>query len=371
MAAPAFRAVAGLVGANTNGATMTKPAGTVENDILIAVVQVFLGEGKFASAFSFGTGWTVTETKQIAPTANPSMFVVGIKRAGGSEPASYTLAWTGGAGFRAGYITAIKEGRTTGEPTDVAPAYKVTTVATNKPKSSSITTVTNNSLLVWVAGNDNGASYTPPTGYTERIDNETTQADAEKATAGATGEIEGTCAESRQQVVGLIAIPPLPTVFTETGEGTISVTGSSEESLTFTEEASGTVAVTGSAIEVLEFVEALSGTISVTGSFIETFETGTVTVRLPQYALSRHYRIYNPQTSSAEGKFAFKVITAAEVAPTPERPMHTKEIAVLSGAVTAVAGVLAAIGVIPPDIAIGAAGASALTSLGSFFRRNR
>jgi hypothetical protein len=189
---------------------MSKPAGTVENDVMVAVLQIFPGEGHVISGVDFGTDWTVFETFQEEPTNNPFLLAVGIKRAGASEPASYTATWTksGGADWRVGYIATYTEVRTTGDPYDVAPAFSAPAAATDKPKSPSITTVTAGDRLLWIGANDNGASYTAPTGYTERIDNETTLADAEEVAAGPTGEIEGTSAESRNHVVGLIALPP-------------------------------------------------------------------------------------------------------------------------------------------------------------------
>lgn len=91
---------------------------------------------------------------------------------------------------------------------------------------------------------------------------------------------------------------------------------------------------------------------------------GETTLLLPQFPLSRRHPLYQP-SYIAGLRFALKAV------PITKEPMHPKEITVLSGAVAAVGGVLAAVGVIPPDVAIGAASAAGISSLGAWIRSKK
>jgi len=87
------------------------------------------------------------------------------------------------------------------------------------------------------------------------------------------------------------------------------------------------------------------------------------TLLLPQFPLSRKHPLYQPSYTGI--RFALKT-------PEPAKEtIQTKHIAAVSGAATVVSGVLAALGVIPPDVAIATAGTGGIATVLGFWRKRR
>lgn len=215
--APVFRAAASAQ-ILTNTATIDKPTGTVADDYMVAVISVDGG----ARTITPPAGWTQLALVQKTTGDQQTMGVYG-KRAGGSEGANYAFTVSGGAGGGAivGYsgvdtTTAIDVTASTAESTG---GTSPVTVA-----ASSVTTVTANAMVLWIAATDQGANnpisagFTPPTGFTERVDNSsydwTTFTVAEKgfASAGATGSVSGTFSASSGShgyIAALVALRPV------------------------------------------------------------------------------------------------------------------------------------------------------------------
>src|SRR5262245_41265484 len=95
MTSPKFRSAASAIATAGGDPTCTKPAGTVQDDILIAVAAASPGQS-LTPPGPGGAGWTALF---LEPTTN--QFGTWWKRAGGSEPANYTWA-TSGARRRSG-----------------------------------------------------------------------------------------------------------------------------------------------------------------------------------------------------------------------------------------------------------------------------
>ena len=108
---PAFRAAAS---ATTTGATLTitKPAGVVANDVLIASV----GVTPSSTTITPPAGWTLVRRIDNAGATSNSLAVY-YKVAGGSEPASYDWGVSGVA-FAVGGIQAFS-GVDTADPIDI------------------------------------------------------------------------------------------------------------------------------------------------------------------------------------------------------------------------------------------------------------
>ncbi len=137
--------------------SINKPAGTLENDLMIATMTI----DDNGMNIQGPAGWTelrdaVTNTQKMA---------VYYKVAGGAEPAAYDFDFNSDE-YRVASIITIR---------NVDTANPINTNATNtgnsdQPVAASVTTTTDNNLLVAISHYVYGGSHSPPASYTERVD---------------------------------------------------------------------------------------------------------------------------------------------------------------------------------------------------------
>jgi len=127
------------------------------------------------------------------------------KRASGSESADYTVTLSASQ-YSNGRFFRIDGCVTTGDPWDTnsGTGTAVATDITNGTLSPAVSMTTqNNDQLGWLlTSNWNGGAWTPPSGWTEQMDNgdETCTVDTKAlTTAGATGTVQATCAGSNKR----------------------------------------------------------------------------------------------------------------------------------------------------------------------------
>ncbi|HKO73924.1 MAG TPA: hypothetical protein VJU01_01285, partial [Gaiellaceae bacterium] len=175
---------------SATGATsvsVTKPTGVQANDLLVAHVMV---TGNVTASIA-GSGWTAVQSGSAANAATQASFY---KIAGGSEPASYSFTWTGSQAAAA-TVTAyygVKSSGALDVSSTVASTNNTTTVTAN-----GVTTTANDDIVLAFFGSASNSSYTPPGGWNERGDVNTTgisgsTADEIKVTAGGTGNVSAT-----------------------------------------------------------------------------------------------------------------------------------------------------------------------------------
>jgi hypothetical protein len=238
MPAPAYRSfvkaevfTASNVGGNGNTVTLNKPSGVASGDVLIVAMNNI---GASRSLVSTSSGWTLIKEQLVATAPAVGLWVFK-KVAGGSEPSSYNFTFNYDFNGSAG-IVAYSGG------SDVSIVGNVTTTSGSTSPYSvvapSITTPDNDSLLVWI-GTLNvptptaAASFTPPSGYTERFEQSTSynnaalsMADKDQATAGASGSATGSASNASGGTANalglLVAIAPTG------GASTIVASGSGE-----------------------------------------------------------------------------------------------------------------------------------------------
>ena len=191
---------------NTNGTTIVlpRPAGVVENDVLIA-----LG---FHNGFASGNPWTPPalwdelEDRNQNPDNNGPNFFYASLVAGGSEPSSYTFTNNQSRPARGGVIMAFR-GVDTVTPVNVHGNANDDAAASPNPITCpDITTTVDECMIIRMScsqwSGSTGGLHTPPSGYTERIDlhidnpsdsGEFLSAhtiDVNQALAGATGAVD-------------------------------------------------------------------------------------------------------------------------------------------------------------------------------------
>ncbi|MFQ5695844.1 MAG: hypothetical protein ACE5HB_07640 [Terriglobia bacterium] len=200
--APAFRSEAHAGNSSGNSLTITKPAGVVQDDVLVAFIA---WEDDMTPTPP--TGWTLKGSVTESATFSGYFWW---KRATASEPADYTFDKGGPARWRTGTIMAYSGAITSGDPVDVFSSNSET-VADTTVECLSITTTVDDTAIVALGGNKNGAAnWTPPTGMTERVDFSApiSTADVAQATAGVSGEKVFTAPSSSEDVSFLLALKP-------------------------------------------------------------------------------------------------------------------------------------------------------------------
>lgn len=156
------------------------PAGTADNDILIAVIEV--GEsGTPSTANGSFTG-------VVNATSGGMTLYVGWKRAA-SESGSYTFTRTGG-NWQNGFMVAVQNCILSGSPFDVVGTTNHE-ASTSTPTGLSITTTVANTLVVMATVSYDGYTGSAPSGMTERVDSASGAGqwhDLSFPSAGATGD---------------------------------------------------------------------------------------------------------------------------------------------------------------------------------------
>lgn len=132
-----------------------KPTGTIEFDLMIAVLH-----GTSTVAYTIPSGWAVIG-------ANPSVPFRAFKIAGASEPATYTFA-DGNAGIDLGAIFTYRGGKKTTPILDGSPAITNTFAATviNYTATSA---AQNNELLTAIGTYNGNSTISTPTGFNLRL----------------------------------------------------------------------------------------------------------------------------------------------------------------------------------------------------------
>ena len=161
----AFRS-SSTVYSTSSPAVINKPAGTVENDVLVAS-RMYYGDDSTSTPPS---GWTLIDyASEATPETNSGhRLLLYYKVAGASEPSTYSWAM-GGDGVQ-GIAIACYSGVNTASVIDT---FIAQFNGTNTSMSAaSITTTVANTMLVFAgcAGDSASFSATPPSGYTERVD---------------------------------------------------------------------------------------------------------------------------------------------------------------------------------------------------------
>jgi hypothetical protein len=148
-------------GGGATSAVVTAPTGIVTNNLLVACLHM---EANPPPTVTLPTGWT-----QIASTSGAAGMgaVIAWKRAGGSEPSSYTFTWTGGVWTTAvihRFTGAVTAGNPFGSAAGYASAYSTSTTIPSQAYTAS-----GAGLGIWVCTTfSDGSTITPPAGYTQQ-----------------------------------------------------------------------------------------------------------------------------------------------------------------------------------------------------------
>ncbi len=187
---------------------LSKPTGTVQNDVMIAAITITGGSGV---TFTAPSGWTSIQNTNTASNEikTQSWYLV----AGASEPASYTWTWTGGQ--RAAGAIMSYSGVDTASPIDQSGSQA--NASSTTITAPSISPTNEKDQLVAIFGIANAGTITPvsplttqaysaPTGTSTL--SATRLADQQLTANGATGTRTGTAGTAGVNVGQLVALKP-------------------------------------------------------------------------------------------------------------------------------------------------------------------
>ena len=196
--------------------TLAKPVGTLQGDVLIAVIAHQVGQFRNMTA---PAGWAPVPNTDWAD-GNNARIHAWYKLAGSVEPASYTFPLTGGSGQDiSGGMLAVDDA-SQAAPINASGGQSNGPGATVLVTAPSITTSVANTLLVFGGGCANNHTFTPPPGVSELWDRGTTSQNSKVSTeaatqpiggAGPTGTRVATLSSSCKNVAINIAVAPLST----------------------------------------------------------------------------------------------------------------------------------------------------------------
>lgn len=202
--AVAFRAASTAGDATAANITITKPTGTVDDDIIIVWITK-----ETTTTPGIPTGWTLIPNQ--AGTANAESCHAYWKKAA-SEGASWV--WTFASTWRTGWAISYSGGETVGSPLDPAsPVAMTETASAAQGAAPSQTTTVADVMLVALGWNIIGftGGWTSVAGMTERVDFQNVSGyDVLQAGAGASGTKAFTTiigsADNKSALIGIM--PP-------------------------------------------------------------------------------------------------------------------------------------------------------------------
>lgn len=211
----AFRALTTAGDGNGASLTINKPSGVVADDVQILNFYMEHGTGADFNTVSVsgGAAWTqVHQTFQSGPggAGRYSQWTF-IQRAGGSEPASYSITWTGSGSFWRTAILAAFSGVDTTTAQDATATEQASGSSSTSATAPGLTTVTNDAMLVYCETDFDGRTVTPPSGMTEPASGDFGNcaiAYVVQASAGASGNKTGTLSAASWNTAQLLALRP-------------------------------------------------------------------------------------------------------------------------------------------------------------------
>lgn len=190
-----LRAVGAPTGGYMNPATLAKPSGTVENDIMFAL----LSRDNSANPITPPGGWTLLGTSS-------GSYWLYYRVASASEPDSWDWTWTSNAYLR-GIIVSFYGGFDTADPIDVVSNTDYVTSNTTF-RAASMTLGATEPVVYFAAtiGWNSASSFTPPSGFSEHYDGGSAStwhwheiASNASVSSGATGDIDATGSSATTQ----------------------------------------------------------------------------------------------------------------------------------------------------------------------------
>lgn len=243
MPIPVHAATGTYTETSASTASFAVPSGVANGDII--VIPIFVDNAS-TTITGYAAGFAEAGDSPQATGIN-SLHVVW-KRATGADTGTYDFTLSQSR-FHTGSALRYTGAAAAGDPWDDTDGAVDDTTGTTTP-AVSVTTTGADRLLIWAATSWHVNSWTPPTGFTERVDagfGTVTAADKDQAVAGSSGSVTGTPANTSRRCAWLGAL--IGASSTVTGVVSVSL-GSLQATVTGTRGVAGAVTVSLGALTV-------------------------------------------------------------------------------------------------------------------------
>lgn len=282
MTAPAFGSIGTYLETSSATPAWAVPASVASGDII--VIPIFVDTA--ATITGLPSGFAEAASSPIARPSGGgahSLHVVW-KRATGADTGTYGFTLSGSA-FVAGAALRYTGCAASGNPWDVTTSADGGATNSTTTPAVSVTTTGADRMLLFAGTNWGGGAWTPPTGFTERMDNSSevnTADDKPQAVAGSSGSVTATCAGSNKTLAWLGALLPVAsgTVYAKTGGGAVPAAGSGAKTVTsaavITKAGGAVASAAGSGTRVLNHQKAGGAVSAAAGSGAKTVTSAAV-----------------------------------------------------------------------------------------------
>ncbi len=184
--------------------TVTKPAGTVDGDLLVAFFALRNPKGLITQP----GGWELVNTVDVPPTPTVGEFMQVYVKAAASEPADYKWSWTVDSQCAVGMLALDVH-----DNKDVVVGVATASGTSHKTSDTFFTTEPNMLMLAAYSVNIQ-SSFTPPAGFAENLDVQSGASNGItlmvcndiQVAKGLTGQFEGVSAATETGVAFVIGI---------------------------------------------------------------------------------------------------------------------------------------------------------------------
>lgn len=211
MTSPAFASIGAYIEDSSASANFPVPSGVATGDIIVIPIYV---DGVTGTITDYALGFAEAENSPVPnASALPHTIHVVWKRASVADAGTYDFTLSAPL-FRTGAAVRYTGCATSGSPWDSPTDSASDTNDGISTPSVDVTTLGANRLLVWSGSSWSANTWTPPVGFSERIDSGVgtlTLADKAQAVAGNSGSVVGTPANSTRRSAWLGALKPAVT----------------------------------------------------------------------------------------------------------------------------------------------------------------
>jgi hypothetical protein len=204
VAAPLFGAIGTAVTYATRTNTLVPvPAGTAANDVVVVYIYQ---DNATLQVITPPAGFTEIVFNPQLQTTGPQRFQIWWKRLTAADTGTYTFSH--GSSHTEAVAVRYTGAVTTGTPYELL-QFGIQNITSTTLPSLSGTTSGPDRLLIYAATSYQTVDFTPPTGFTERLDtDDLTVTDKPQATAGDTGAVVGTVSTASRTTAALLALIP-------------------------------------------------------------------------------------------------------------------------------------------------------------------
>ncbi len=210
MATPVFQTASSTIITGTaTSVAVPVPSGVAANDVIIVGLYV-----ETTGTVTPPAGFTEKSSASTTASGQEHTGRIFWKRATGADSGTYTFSWAATV-FHASAAMRVSGCITSGDPigSPTNTAVNNSGSGTTTPAVATLTPSQNNTLVFFFGTSYNGGDWTPPTGFTERVDDgyPPTLATLAQTTATATGSVSATTTDAavgRTGTVGYLIPPP-------------------------------------------------------------------------------------------------------------------------------------------------------------------